>query len=49
MFIFIVNLQEECQLSNISQMVLVMEYFLGETSHNIYLSANIQRYHGITT
>lgn len=41
MFIFIVNLQEVSKLHKISQMFLVKESFLGETSHNIYLSVNI--------
>lgn len=43
MFVFIMNVQEGTEIGNISQMLLAMEYFLDETSHNIYLSANVQR------
>lgn len=35
MLIFVVNLQEEGKVGTLSQMFLVMEFFLGETYHNI--------------
>lgn len=50
MFTLIVDLQEMREVGSAFQMFLDMKYFSGETSHNISLSANVQRepwYHNI--
>lgn len=48
MCIFIMSLQEGSDIGSISQIFLVMEYFVDETPHNIYLTANVQRIPWVT-